>query len=131
MNHRLKSIFVFIISLFTASAIGIIIPKVIFQDTKNISKIEMNCGKKAAYKIISENYIKNLLTTNVVVRDKKEQVIDGQNQSVIYTEAYTLFGIKLVTVTSLCDSKTKELMCAALVYKIWAKTTADPNKPCG
>lgn len=117
--------------LCAASVIGLIIPKLIFQDTKNISKIEINCGKTAAYKIISENYIENLLTTNIVVRDKKEQVIDGYNQSVVYTEAYTLFGIKLATVTSLCDSTTKELMCAALVYKIWTKTTADPNKPCG
>jgi len=48
----------------------------------------------------------------------KYAVTDGQNELVLYTDAYTLFGIKLATVTSICDSKTKELMCAALSYQI-------------
>jgi hypothetical protein len=56
--------------------------------------------EKAAYKIICEDYIKNLLTTNGVIRDKKEQVIDGQNQSVIYTyELQSVFVVVLEPIT--------------------------------
>lgn len=132
MDYKLKkNIFIFIFSLFATLAFGVVIPKVIIHDPKNISKADINCGKQGAYRIISENYIENLLTTNVVVRDKRQQVVDGQNQLVVYTDTYTLFGIKSATITSLCNSKTKEILCAAPVYKIWSKIKADSNKPCG
>lgn len=126
-----KNIFLFIFFSFATLAFGFIISKVVIHDAKNISEAYINCGKQSAYRIISENYIENLLTTNVVVRDKRQQVVDGQNQSVVYTDAYTLFGIKLATITSLCNSKTKEILCAAPVYKIWSKIKADSNNPCG
>lgn len=131
MNYKLKNTFVFLLFAFAILTLGVAIPKLILHDATNILESERHCGKKAAYKIISENYIENLLTTNVVVREKREQVFDGQNELVIYTDAYTLFGIKSATVTSLCNSKTKKLMCAALSYQIWSKITADPNLPCG
>ena len=131
MNYKLKGIVIFLLFFFAALGLGVAISKLIIHNATNISKAENHCGRKAADKFISDYYIESLLTTNVILRDKRAQVINGQNELVLYTDAYTLFGIKLATVTSICDSKTKELMCAALSYQIWSKATADPNLPCG
>ena len=107
MNYRLKNIFFFILSVSAILTIGIAIYIVTILDAKNLSETEISCGKEGAYRIISENHIENLLTTKAVVSEKIKQVVDGQTQLVMYTDSYTLFGIRLATAASLCNSKTK------------------------
>lgn len=56
MNYKLKGIVVFVLFSFAALGLGVAIPKLIIHNATNISKAENHCGKKAAYKIISDNY---------------------------------------------------------------------------
>ena len=129
-NFNLKK-FLLVLLFLSTTTLGIAIPKVFISDAKNISASDIDCGKDAAYQLISDNYMESLLTTKIVVRDQIEEIAYGKQQPVIYTDSYTLFGIKYATVTAICNSKTGKLVCAGRIYQIWQNIKPNPTMPCG
>lgn len=85
MNKNLGFITFIVITIL----VGIAIPKVIYQDAKNVSHSEIKIAKEDAYDVL-EHPLDFLQIMKLVVREK--------NQEKIYLDAYTFFGLRYAVV---------------------------------
>lgn len=69
--------------------IGVAIPKVIYQDAKNISQKDIRIAKEEAREVL-EYPLDFLQIMNIVVREKTSEKI--------YLDAYTFFGLKYAVI---------------------------------
>lgn len=85
MNKKIRFITFILVPLLA----GIAIPKLIYQDTKNVSQSEIKIAKEDAYDIL-EYPLDGLQVMKLVVREK--------TQNKIYVDAYGFFGLKYAVV---------------------------------
>lgn len=85
MNKKSRFITFILIPLF----IGIAIPKLIYQDAKNVSQSELKIAKEDARDIL-EYPLDGLLVMKLVVHEK--------TQNKIYVDAYSFFGLRYTVV---------------------------------
>jgi hypothetical protein len=112
--------------------LGAILPRVWIKHSPTLAATEIACGQRAASEIF-DNSVEPRLILETAVVDKRLEPAYSKQQAVIYTNAYTLFGVTYGTVTSLCDSQTGQVECAGRVYLIWDDRFQGRkrNQPCG
>lgn len=112
-------------------AFSIVLPKLIVQDAVEASETEIACSRYSVRKLVYDNGIQHLLTMNLAITDKDKLNINGISRTVLYTNIYTLFGFKYVTLATLCNSKNGQVLCASKDYSILQGDSIDPKQPCG
>jgi len=117
---------------YVAFTVGVVLPRFWIKHSPAVAATEIACGQRAASKIF-DNSIEPWLITETAVVDKELEPTYGKQQAVVYTNAYTLFGITYGTVASLCNSQTGQVKCAGRVYVIWDDRVQEQerNQPCG
>lgn len=112
--------------------LGAVLPRFWIKHSPAVAAPEIACALRAASEIFDNSIEPGLIIETAVV-DKRLEPAYGQQQAVVYTNAYTLFGIKYGTVASLCNAQTGQLKCAGRVYLIWNDRfrERERNQPCG
>lgn len=110
-SQKRSTLFLLLISSFLL--IGVLIPKIFIQDSKQISHDEASCAKFESW-IMYDNSIERLLTFQMTAARK-------QKNEIIEVNAYTLFGIRYATIYVYCGDNTVEVRGAGLIQRRWDK----------
>lgn len=95
----------FIIALFVV--FGIAVPKLYIQDNKNITLTDIACAKRETYFLV-DNPVERIFVIEIAAAKKEQQEI--------YTNVYTLFGLKYAEVVSSCKSSDDG---SSIIWRRW------------
>lgn len=115
-----------------ALILGAFLPRFWIKHSPAVATPEVACGLRAASEIFDNSIEPGLIIETAVV-DKRPEPAYGKQQVSVYTNAYTLCGIKYGTVASLCNAQTGQVYCAGRVSLIWDDRVREleRNQPCG
>lgn len=113
------------------TGLGIFAPKFLIHSTTKASETDAVCSQHSVNRLIFDNGIQQILTTDLAIKDRNQLSIDGKTRTLVYTNGYTLFGLKYVTLGSICNPQTGELICASKAYQLLESNKIDPEQPCG
>lgn len=110
MEIPIRRVYHYALLVFVVLLTGVVSPKILFDDAKNIPEKTIARVKDSAYQYIFDNSIEPWLIMKLVVSDRK--------QKVVFVDAYTFFGLKYATVAIVYNPQAEALVCAGRIYDI-------------